>query len=482
MDHPSIQAGAQIEAAAPQLRTLDAMLEDMRTMPPPDPRRPEKVIPIRPTMPAEGPTGEKPLKFNAQAGLQPRAPVIQLGPNIPGATHEGEPAFPHGAIGLNHFVEATVQQISIFPRSNPTLRTRIPLGAFFGHPTWYADEPRVVYDSTWNRWVVTADAFDPADPLFRRWQLLAVSTGSSAFGPYWAYTLNIIPIPGGFYGFVQLGMDQNAIIMTADLYTLAGYQGAEMFAVAKTTLYNGLGFSVPLFTGLRGPLAPPIVLDHNPKTFLISAPAGRGNSLNLYTLTDSGRPGAIKLTGPVAIPVPDYVAPPPAPQPDTSWLDTHDGRFINASTRTGDFLWQVHTINYVGYAAPKFYQINTATNTVVRSNFFYATATSYDFNASIAANSDNDVFVTWSVTDPARGTFVQVRYSGFDHNDGSSYELGPGAVAYTSPTFKYVVEWGYSAVTLDPRNSRRAWLVNEDIVEGHTWGTRIVGIGFGFIP
>jgi hypothetical protein len=33
-------------------------------------------------------------------------------------------------------------------------------------------------------------------------------------------------------------------------------------------------------------------------------------------------------------------------------------------------------------------------------------------------------------------------------------------------------------VTVDPRNSRRAWLVNEDILSSHDWGSRIVGIGF----
>jgi hypothetical protein len=199
----------------------------------------------------------------------------------------------------------------------------------------------------------------------------------------------------------------------------------------------------------------------------------------MYALTDSSRPDLTRVSGPVAIPVPAYAAPPPAPQPGGSSLDTNDGRFVNASTQTGNYVWQVHTVDLAGYAAPKFYQIDTATRSVVRSAFFFGTPTSYDFNASIAANSDNDIFVTWSMTDPARGTFVQVRYAGFDHHDGPDYVLGPGHAAYTSPTHKYIVDWGYySAVTIDPTNPRRAWLVNEDVVPGPTWGTRIVGIGF----
>lgn len=105
--------------------------------------------------------------------------------------------------------------------------------------------------------------------------------------------------------------------------------------------------------------------------------------------------------------------------PIASRLRSAKRKLISTSTQTGNFLWQVHTINLVGYAAPKFYQINTATDTVVQSDFFYGTSTSYDFNASIAANSDNDIFVTWSMTDPARGTNAQVRSAGFDHNNGS---------------------------------------------------------------
>jgi hypothetical protein len=274
-------------------------------------------------------------------------------------------------------------------------------------------------------------------------------------------------------------MDQDSIIVTANIFPASGgFSGADMFAVAKARLYNGLGFSVPVFTGLRATLAPPIVLDQNARTFLIAASGG--SALSMYTLTNSSRPNAIQLTGPVNIAVPAYSAPPDAPQPATSSvLDTLDGRFVNASTQTGDFLWQVHTVYLVGYAAPKFYQINTATNALVQSRFFFGTSTSYDFNASIAANSANDVFVTWSMTDPPRGTNAQVRFSGFDHNNGTPYILGPGTAAFTSPTWFGGGRWGdYSAVTVDPRNTRRAWLVNEDILRNHDWGSRIVGIGF----
>jgi hypothetical protein len=489
--HSSIEVGAKIEADAAQLRTMEAMQADMQNnlAPAPEALAQGKQKPFMPTMPAaeyadlkarlqaEGPSADKPQ--DAQPELQPRVPITLVGPNIAGATDVDRlmPPDTHGAVGLNHFVEITNSHIDIFVRSNPSQRTSISLAAFFGYSARVLFDPRVVYDSVWNRWVVTADAFQESNAV--QFFFVAVSTTSNPLGPYFIYGINVTFNAGDFWDYPQLGMDQDSVIFTANVFAASGgFRDADMFAVAKARLYNGLGFAVPVFTGLRATLAPPIVLDQNARTFLVAASGG--SALSLYTLTNSSRPNAIQLSGPVNVSVPAYSGPPPAPQPGTNaTLDTLDGRFVNASTQTGDFLWQVHTVNLVGYAAPKFYQINTASSTLVQSAFFFGTSTSYDFNASIAANSSNDIYVTWTMTDPARGTNAQVRFSGFDHNNGATYSLGSGTAAFTSPTWFGGGRWGdYSAVTVDPVNSRRAWLVNEDIQANHDWGSRIVGIGF----
>jgi hypothetical protein len=481
VENPEIDAGAHIEAAAAQLRTLDAMLDAMRNKPAPAPdpvpqTTSRALLPGMAKLHAEGPTAEKPRHLHAD--VQALAPVILVGPNFAGATDvDGDdPPDLHGAIGLDHFVEVSNAHVDIFVRTDPAKRTSIPLADFFGVRR-NLFQARSVYDSIWNRWVITAEALGPDS---RQLFYIAISTTSNALGSYFIYELDVAFHPGDRWFLPQPGMDQDAIIITADLIGSYAESNAVMFAIAKARLYNGLGFSVPVFTGLRLGITPPIVLDQNGNTFLIAASPPSGNRLSLYTLTNSSRPNATQLSGPVNIAVPEYAAPPNAPQPGTSYfLPTLDSRFISASTQTGHFLWQVHTIDFLGYAAPKFYQINTATNTVVQSAFFYATRTSYDFNASIAANSNNDIFVTWSMTDPARGTNPQVRYAGFDRNTGSTVALGPGAAAYTSPTYKEFNAWGYtSAVTIDPRNPRRAWLVNEDVQRNHDWGSRIAGIGF----
>jgi hypothetical protein len=493
--HSSIEVGAQIEAAPAQSRTLETMLADMHNQLAPSPEalaqaRRKSFLPTMPVdqyadlktaLHAEGPAPEKPRESHAdsQAEALPRAPVVQVGPNIAGATDVDRltPPDTHGAIGRDHFVEVTNSHIDIFVRNNPSQRTSISLAAFFGYTARVLFDPRVVYDSVWNRWIVTAAAFQESST--RQLFFVAISITANPLGAYFIYPLNVNFAAGDFWDYPQLGVDQDAVLFTANVFAgSGGFRGADLLAVAKARLYNGLGFSVPVFTGLRGTLAPPIVLDQNARTYLIAASGG--NALSLYTLTHASRPNGIQLAGPVNVVVPAYLAPPPARQPGTSAvLDTLDGRFLNASTQTGDFLWQVHTVNLVGYAAPKFYQINTATHTLVRSAFFFGTPTSYDFNASIAANASNDIFVTWSLTDPARGTAPQMRFSGYDHNNGASYVLGPGTAAFTSPVSYGAFRWGdYSAVTVDPANPRRAWLVNENVQRNGDWGSRIVGIGF----
>lgn len=492
MKHSSIEIRTQLKAAAPQLRTVETMLQDMRNKPAPAPDADAraKVKRFRPTLPADlyealkarfrahGSGSAKPL--DGQTAAPARAPVVLVGPNFQGATDVDGliPPDTHGAIGLDHFVEVTNSHIDIFDRNDPGQRTSISLAAFMGYAERVLFDPRVVYDSTWNRWIVTVEAFPESGTL--QWHFIAVSTTPDPLGSYFIYAVNVTLNEGDFWDYPQLGFDQDAVIITANIFTAEDeFRGAYMFAVAKARLYNGLGWLVPVFTDLAPTLAPPIVLDQNARSFLISA-APEGDTLSLYTLTNSSRPNDIQLTGPVDIPVPAYSVPPPAPQPDTeALLDTSDARFVNASTQTGDFLWQVHTIALGDFAAPRFYRIDTATGALVQSGFFFGTSTSFDFNAAIAANETNDVFVTWSLTDPANGTHAQVRLSGFDHNDGPDYVLGPGETAFTSPTWFGQYRWGdYSAVTLDPRNARRAWLVNEEILDDHDWGSRIAGIGF----
>jgi len=127
------------------------------------------------------------------------------------------------------------------------------------------------------------------------------------------------------------------------------------------------------------------------------------------------------------------------------------------------------------------------TNAVVQSGAFFASGTSFDWNASIAATTVGNVFVTWTsdfASATAPGTPVQVRFSGRLAGDpagviGAGFLLSTSPLACYNPSTDNVERWGdYSAVSIDPLSSLRAWGVNEKILSGTIWSTRIGNMGY----
>ncbi len=415
-------------------------------------------------------------------GPVPAAPPTMVFHNFDGASSvDGlRPPDTHGAVGLKHFVEVTNSHIDMFNKSTQALAKSVSLATFFSYTLKTIFDPRVVYDSVWNRWIVTAEAF-PESTTVQKY-FIAISKTSNPTKGFFVYALNVTFFTGDFWDYPQLGFDQDAVLFTANVFASGGgFKGADTFAVAKARLYNGLGFGVPVFIGLVGTLAPPIVLDQNANTFLIAAPPS-GTTFTKYTMTNSSHPGSTALVS-STVTVPSYTIPPDAHQSGTTdLLDTSDSRFVNASTQNGIDLWQTHTIAFGSFPAPKFYRINNSTNAVLQSSFFFHSSTSDDWNASITTNTSNNTFVTWSSTDAGSGVNAQVVFSGKLDAD-TSIPAG-GVVGFTSPTFynpstDTTERWGdYSAVTIDPSSTSKAWLVNEKINSTALWGSRIMQVGF----
>ncbi|MDQ3024661.1 MAG: hypothetical protein M3R04_09830 [bacterium] len=430
--------------------------------------------------------GQTKLDAAASQGAAPDAAApltpVTVGPNFAGASQNGLfPPDTHGAVGATQFVEVTNSQIHVYPKAGgaPTIRS---LATFYGYTAQTLFDPRVAYDPIWKRWIVLSDARPESSTVQRNF--LAISQTSNANGAYWIYNFDVEFGTSNFWDYPQLGFDQDAIIITANIFPASGAPAAAELSIAKARLYNGLGWSVPVFRGLIPTLAPPIVLDQNPSSFLIAA-SPSGTVLRKYTLTNSSRINPT-LTGPVSITVPAYTVPPNAPQPGTAQvLDTSDSRFVNASTQIGNLLWQVHTVALGGFAAPKAYRINTSTNTQINA-FFFATGTSDDFNASIAANSSNGVFVTWSATDTntrpqvrAAACAAQGAVAGLCNfaTDDVALTTSPASLTGNFQASFGSQRWGdYSAVSIDPANSKRAYVVNERVPVAGSWGSQIGAI------
>jgi hypothetical protein len=260
-------------------------------------------------------------------------------------------------VGSNQVVQTTNASIDVWSKVTsgvPAHLASFSENSLVGSSDFLGDG-RVLYDFAWNRWVILIDDFSHLSNSGLTEFFLAVSKTSNAAGSYFVFPISMNTSPSGlFFDYPQLGMDQDAVLITANWFNGNTFVSPSAFAIAKERIYNGLGFGFSFgFPGASiGTLAPPIVLaaDQNSADFFISAPVGTSQTnIKKFTMTEAGRTGTI-FSGPVNIPVSSYCTPPPlAPQTcgaanSSNALDTLDGRFQNRSVQTGAQLWNTHTI------------------------------------------------------------------------------------------------------------------------------------------
>ena len=186
------------------------------------------------------------------------------------------------------------------------------------------------------------------------------------------------------------------------------------------------------------------------------------------------------------------MCPPPAPQTcggGANALDTGDDRFVNASAQIGDLLYQVHTIALGGFSAPRYYVISgllSFSPAVSETGLFFASGSSFDFNASIAADSSGELAMTWSASDPTGGLNSEVRYVGRQAGDAAINGVAGASLINSGVCLTGnfdanfgMQRWGdYSAVSVDPLGGKKFWVINEDILDANTWGTEFGVIHF----
>jgi hypothetical protein len=396
----------------------------------------------------------------------------------------------NGMIGKSQFVSTDNDIFAVYSKAGGLLK-EVSLNAFFGYGATAMFDPRVQYDETWQRFIVTADAF----PQSSTSQILgiAVSQTNSATGKWWIYLVDVGGFggAGGFYDFPMLGESQDAVIFTANVFTSTGFQGSSEFSVAKARLYNGQGWGVPVFRGLIATMQPShqLTADQNGYSWMVAAPSNN-NTLYLVAISYPASPQDTSLLGYYTVPVTAYTVPAGAVQPGcgggTNALDTSDNRFVNAGTQNGDLLYQAHSV--YSLATGRYYIIKGLSSFVPalqESGDFFSVNDSADFNVSVAADSSNRMVLNWSSVSPSSYN-ARVRYTGKLATDGV-ISGGVGSTLYTSPTCLTgnfdsnfgEQRWGdYSQVSVDPSTAKTFWIINEDINLNNTWGTRVGKVHF----
>jgi hypothetical protein len=410
------------------------------------------------------------------------------------------PSDVHGAVGLANLVEVTNVSIGVYRKSTCALISRVSLTALFSafhiprSQTLF--DPRVLYDPSVDRFLVTADSDDSTST--DQYQYFAVSTDGS--GKSWNVFSFVLSQgssvfckndPSDYWDYPSAGSSSTRWFITANDFGNVNATGAILSIDKATSMTaHSTNFAVPVLclNGLAPNVAPPIVTDAGMTAYFLSDGGnGFGSAILSYGLTVSpDGPLNDTLSDPVSIAVPSWSAAPQAPQPNRQNLDTLDGRFQSASIQTGTSLWNVHTINVNNFARWRLYQFSTATNTAT----VLATPTTSDcnncdhlFNPSVAVNSST-AFLTASRTMPSKGTagyagmliFVGPNSSPWTSTNSSFNRIMTSVTQFTNDGFRHscsrtdigACRWGdYSATQIDPSSPASAWGFNQ-LITGST--------------
>jgi hypothetical protein len=499
---PSITAAETLSSSGPVERTPEMMAADAALAP--SGPVPAAALAVRPTMPQAQYDALK-AAANAESAVSKAlgdVPVAQA----PILTPVIFPGAKEGVVGANEFpsdvdmdvsggqvAQITNSSLWIFNKTG-TILLRRSLNALFGTSDFLGDV-QVLFDSTWKRWVVTSDDFTSS----ALW--LAVSTTNSATGAWIVYRVaGGVFGPPNFFDYPHLGMDQDALLVTGNVFNSSlAYLTTVAFAIPKARVYNGLGFSIPVFSGLLGTLMPPVQLGapfyghFSADYFAVATP---GTGVSLYTMTNASTTPA--MSGPVTIPSTNFAVPPSAVQPGcTNTIDTLDGRFQNACYQippAGSFsdglLYCVHTTGSGLFPVPVWYAFNPLTNTIAFSGDFFLSLTSDDFNPSIAADAFGDIFVSETATDTSGGRKPLILAGGALAGNAvqlNTTPVGASSVCLTNnsqPAGTSPQRWGdYSAARFDPATSSTGtaggiigWITNQKVAAFNAWNTKIAKI------
>jgi len=461
------------------------------------PARPAGVAINRPSIPMAQYRAMKEAGARA-GGAKPSLPAAPLSSNqvigqaaLTSQGGAGGSWFPpdiNGAVGDTQVTQIVNSKIAVWTKnpSAPVLVSEISLNSRFFYSAASLFDPRIEYDVRWKRWVAITDAFPETNGS--QHFLLGISSTSDAAGGWVVYNF-VLPIAaGGFVDYPQLGLSQDAIIITYSDFAAA--QTCRTFAVAKAIAYNAQAFSTPVFTlGNNCTATPPNVIDQSPRAHELRWIPGTGAANVEYRNPQTGFYSAINAITPLGG-ILSTAPPPNAQQPaapactaPSCNIDALDGRFVNDPTQYADDLWSVHTPGVGAFPIPAWYDFDTegaGANTAKQSNFIFISGSSFDWNASIAAQQDGRAYLQWTYTDPPVGVYPSMAFTGRLGADAANTLNAPTVVFNSAfkmmgnydPNFG-AQRWGdTSSIRFDPGIFDRAYGLNETVPNSGFWGTR----------
>jgi len=449
------------------------------------------------------------LLFMAAAFHVQATVTVTIGQNFTGSTYgvnsQALPPDGNGVIGPTRFMEFVNGAVAVYNRTNGNSVQRKSDTKFWSDagliisPDSAVTDPRVIYDPLSQRWFATQVDFDATlassggDPTTEANDfLLAVSTTSSPTGPWKGFLFQADPDNGYFADFPTLGVDSNSVYISGDFYSASVPMGPGLVSIPKAdlvgatpTIANLTWFGVMDYA-VRGDVLQPatcfdgsasgsvlamgdIGTDSAPHSNVVWFAVQNGGTTN-PTLTASSQLFVLPYQVPdnANLGVPQFTA----LQPDgTTVLQANDPRLSAKVYAVKGVLYVVHSTEYNGHIAIRWYRIRAADHTLLEQDTISNPNLDLFF-PSIAANQYGVVVI--GCNGSGANTFISsYAYVGQTVNGsttfGNSILLKAGQDNYHDlnevlaqllgdpPTTS---RWGdYSATSVDPNDPTQFWTI-----------------------
>jgi len=394
-----------------------------------------------------------------------------------------QPPDVNAAVGVNEITQMVNTRLEVYSKTGAAL-CGISLNSFLGTADTLAD-PRVMYDNVNNRYLfalTVVPASGTATPAF--W--VGATQTSNPCGGWWIFrpTVSGGSFPAGtLLDYPILGQDQNAMLLSTSNFTPSAGENFTVFAIAKSALYSGGGFSFTAFT-TASQTAPatnggiPMIAT----TFDYFLGAVPGTGYRLYRMTNSGGAGAtLTLQATISS---TFAAPPRrVNQPGTTTtLDPLDGRIDWSPVNDGSFLWFAHGIAIGSFPGVRYGAISLSGNTATVA-LAYRSGTSDDFNPSVGVGNSpsggNFIYVNWAYTDAPAGVATSDTVDSVVPGGGVPNLIATGTVLVNGSSTGETRFGDFSSVAIDPTNVNGSCAVaaQQYFASDGTWSTRIARLG-----
>ncbi len=407
-----------------------------------------------------------------------------------------------GDVGPNHYIQYINNVAVMYDKSGNIVLGPIPGNAFWaglGGPCEIQNDgdPLVRYDRQADRWVFSQFALPnfPDGPFY---QCFAVSTTNDPTGEYWQYEFETSDTFFTDYG--KLGVWPDAYYMSFNMFGPAGEFQGGAYAFDRAAMLAGAPAGMIAFdTGAQGGALPSDLDGPTPP------PAGSPNYFMTFDVNparllewqfhvDWTTPGDSTFTGPVEIPVADFVYPvcdafrgQCVPQFETSEkLETLDDklmyRLVYRNFGDHESLVVNHTVGTAsGAAAPRWYEIRDPGDApVLYQQGTYAPDAAFRWMGSIAMDGNGNMALGYSKSSstmyPSIGITGRLAGDPLGLMGAEDVWFAGGGSQIASSS-----RWGdYSTMSIDPADDCTFWYTQEYYAESGSFDfkTRIGAFRF----